>query len=553
MKLNILLFIPDDFDCSTIPVIEQYYQFVTVKEKDISTSTSSYEYVSKIQRDTKAVAWLSIGNINWSKYLLDFSFERRKKWIHRENFDGWRYNELNFCYFISIYGHSSDDSNPLISVFTTTFDSGEKLKRPLQSLQKQTYRNWEWIIWDDSKDDKTYKDLLELQRKDIRIQVYKAPEHSGFIGEMKRRSCGIAKGKWIVELDHDDPISPKLFQKVVDIDKKYPETDFIHSDYAVIREDSRTDTDYGGDSYSYGYGSHMYQWSSDGDVERYYLTLTNPNINPSNIRYIVGVPNHVRIWKRSFYHKINEHNPELPVVDDYELLVRSFLASSNWVRIPDCMYFQYQNSGGNNFTNHRNALIQHITRWTSYLYEEKIHKRFLEMGWKDERVESEVAWQRPYFDTPYFGKIYDIHADDLTIIIPYEEEFEDVKKTLLSIFQQSKPNWKVYLIGNHVSDMNQLINWIVEERQPHKVDWWNMREKTKTYIMLNYVLKMYITNVDLNRYVMYLKPSMMLDKNFVELFMENKKEMTVQNGIWGMVHTMKMMETYLWKESDIVK
>jgi len=560
MKPNILLFLPNDFDVQQIPQLD-YYQFYIVKEKDIiegSKDQTYYSYVSSIQRETKSVSWVSIGDVNWAIYLLDFPFEYRKKWIHRGNFEGWNGNEINFCYFISSFGHRNDKANPLISVFTTTFHSGEKIKRPLHSLQKQTYRNWEWIIWDDSKDDKTYQELLEIQKKDIRIQVYKAHKHSGFIGEMKKISCGVAKGSWLVELDHDDPISPHLFQTIVEIQNQYPETEFIHSDYAVIREDSKTDTDYGGDYYTYGYGSHLYQWSSDGTTERYYLTLTNPIINASNIRYIVGVPNHVRIWKTSLYHKINGHNANLPVVDDYELLLRTFLETKNWVRIPECMYFQYQNSGGDNFTNHRNALIQHITRWTAYLYEEKIHKRLLELGIKDERMTDDVAWKRTFFETPYFGKIFDRSKDDLTIIIPFEgepNEVEEIKRTLEAIFQQKDKRWKIYLISNHRPEIRNVVEWIVSHHRSHasKVDWWNMRERSNTYVLLNYILKMYITNVEWDRYVMYLKSGMTLKDDFVWRFMLNKNEVREtegRKGIWGWIHPMKMLEQQLWREED---
>lgn len=129
MKLNILLFLPNEFNIETIPIIENFYQFVSIKEKDIiegAKSKSYYEFVSEIQRETKAVSWLSIGDVNWSEYLHEFPFEYRKRWIHRKNFDNWNINEINFCYFISSYGHSSDNDNPLVSVITTTFNSGKE-------------------------------------------------------------------------------------------------------------------------------------------------------------------------------------------------------------------------------------------------------------------------------------------------------------------------------------------------------------------------------------------------------------------------------------------
>ena len=65
-----------------------------------------------------------------------------------------------------------------------------------------------------------------------------------------------------------------------------PETDFIYSEYALVREDTLTDTDYGGDYYGFGYGGFINQWSNDGKTERYYLLLTTPTVNPRTARSI---------------------------------------------------------------------------------------------------------------------------------------------------------------------------------------------------------------------------------------------------------------------------
>ena len=573
MKLNVLLFLPNDFLSSDVPHPENFYQFHIIREKDLIESSSPYAYVSEILRDTKAVCWLTIGQVDWAKYLGTFPFEKRKRWIHKNDFSDWNVNYLNYCYFASMYQHQHDTKNPLISVFTTTFHSGDKIKRPLESLQKQTYNNWEWIIWDDSKEEdqeKTYRELLEIAKKDIRIQVYKAPQHSGFIGEMKRKSCGLAKGKWLVELDHDDPISPFLFEKIVEIDQKYPETDFIYSDYALIKEDDKKDTDYGGDYYGFGYGGHMYQWSTQANgqgkgtdkdqaqEERYYLSLTNPSLNPATIRYIVGVPNHVRVWKTKFYHQIEEHQSLLPVVDDYELLLRTFLESKNWVRIPEPVYFQYQNSGGNNFTIHRNALIQHLTKWTAHLYNDKIHQRLLDIGMKDEKHTEEVCWKRTFWENEYFGKIMDPFENDLTIIIPVESDcfVEDLKLTLETIFQQSHSGWKVYLIGNQSPALGVVMDWVVRNRKNfcRKVDWWNMRERVPTYQLLNYILKLYITNVNWDRKITYWKPGVLLGKYALENWVKEKNDsLEGRKGIYGFVHSMRLLENGLWNQESFVR
>ena len=47
-------------------------------------------------------------------------------------------------------------NRPKISCFTTCFHSFDKLYRPFRSLLEQTCQNWEWVIVDDSKDDKNF-------------------------------------------------------------------------------------------------------------------------------------------------------------------------------------------------------------------------------------------------------------------------------------------------------------------------------------------------------------------------------------------------------------
>ena len=46
----------------------------------------------------------------------------------------------------------------------------------------------------------------------------------------------------------------------------------------------------------------------------------SPEINPFSIRTIFAQPNHVRCWKKSFYHKIDGHNVSFGVLDDMEIL-----------------------------------------------------------------------------------------------------------------------------------------------------------------------------------------------------------------------------------------
>jgi hypothetical protein len=48
-----------------------------------------------------------------------------------------------------------------------------------------------------------------------------------------------------------------------------------------------------------------------------------PPLNHKTLRHIVGVPNHVRAWRREAYLAIGGHARGLPVADDYDLILRA--------------------------------------------------------------------------------------------------------------------------------------------------------------------------------------------------------------------------------------
>ena len=87
------------------------------------------------------------------------------------------------------------------------------------------------------------------------------------------------------------------------------------------------------DGWAYGHGSYR-------DVEyqgRLYKSGSAGNINSKTIRHVISTPNHIRAWKRSFYESIGGHNKALPIADDYEIMVRTFL-ETRMVRVPKLCY-----------------------------------------------------------------------------------------------------------------------------------------------------------------------------------------------------------------------
>jgi hypothetical protein len=344
---------------------------------------------------------ITIGAVTQFPNLSHSPADVRRRWIHFDSAsDLDRMGAAAFYCFIDNCVRERTDLSPLVSVFTPAYRSGAVIARPHASLEQQTYGNWEWIIVDDSDDDgETFRMLSEMARKDHRILAFKAHAHSGVIGKVKRWACRLANGQILVELDHDDELTPNALSDIVAAFAHYdgssperPRAGFVYTDFAEIFPDGSPFT-YGGD-WGLGYGS--YRWESwRGHV---YAVANSPNINPKTIRHIVCAPNHARAWRRDCYEEIGGHGRHIHVVDDYELMVRTFLAT-RMVRVPRLAYLQWRNPSGSisqgNTHRERNKEIQRLTRAFSQHYAQAIHARFVELGIDDYvHADGEDSFQR---------------------------------------------------------------------------------------------------------------------------------------------------------------
>jgi len=322
-------------------------------------------------------AVISIGPIQTFQNLSRMPFMIRKMWVHFENADD--INAVGHKAFYCFLNNAISDRNgpPLVSVFTPAFRSGNKIERPWRSLLGQSWLDWEWVIVDDSDDDgETFRMLSEMAKKDFRIKVFKESRPSGNIGYVKRTACGMARGKYLVELDHDDEMTRDALALVVEAFEAHPEAGFVYTDGAECAEDGAPVTY--GPGWGMGYGK--YKDDVIGGIK--YQSIISPNINPKTIRHIVAAPNHIRAWRKSFYDDIGGHRDLLHVADDYELMVRTFLRT-RMVRINKTCYIQYRNSDGNTSLGVRNRDIQRLVRYIEMSNDEAIHKRFLELGVDD--------------------------------------------------------------------------------------------------------------------------------------------------------------------------
>jgi hypothetical protein len=319
---------------------------------------------------------MTVGDRSSFPNLIKAPFEIQKRWLHYDTLPDLTQLGIDAYgrYLTNVFNCREEDDNPLVTVFTPAYETGDKIYRPFRSLKEQTYTNWEWIIVDDSDDDgKTFKMLCNVAKKDHRIQVFKPWEHSGIIGKVKNWACSLGKGHILVELDHDDELTDYALDYVVKGFRQFPEAGFLYTDCAEIYENGTSHTYRKG--WAFGYGSYS-------DVEykgKLYKSGSAGNLNAKAIRHIVSSPNHIRAWRKSFYESIGGHNKELHVGDDYEIMVRTFL-KTRMIRVPELCYIQYIS---NTAQQTRNKDIHRHVRSMRGHYDRMIHERLLELGCED--------------------------------------------------------------------------------------------------------------------------------------------------------------------------
>jgi hypothetical protein len=151
----------------------------------------------------------------------------------------------------------------------------------------------------------------------------------------------------------------------------YPQCGFFYTNCREVDEAGNT-LKYP-EGFAFGYGNY----NEEGDS-------ICVGINPKTIRHIVGVPNHIRAWRRDTYQRIGGHNRRLTIADDYELIVRTFL-NTKFCHIDALGYIQYiyNNESGQNTHDATRGDIQRRVRSIANHYNHDIAQRFYQLGVRD--------------------------------------------------------------------------------------------------------------------------------------------------------------------------
>jgi glycosyltransferase involved in cell wall biosynthesis len=430
----------------------------------------NYNLNTNLNKIIEPDVYVSIGS-KWNIFnqLISLPFHKKYKWLHLDVYDDTFFNRVMNKYFDTF-----NIPNTKISIFTSAYNIGPKILKTWDSIKNQTYQNWEWVIYDDSKNIDTWITLKNISKDDNRVKIFKSDKNIGIIGECKRRAASLTTGNYILELDHDDILTPDCLESVVKAFESDSSIGFVYSDYIIYDKDG--DHNYG-DNFSFGWGSYYNTYIDDC----WRLVVKSSPINCKTLSHIVGVPNHLRAWRKDVYLKIGGHNPNLHVADDYELILKTFI-ETKFYHINKPLYFQTLDRDST--TNKRNAEIQKFVDWIWYKYEDNIRTRIIKLSGY---IYKENIGHDQWCDSMFFHSLEKRYDTDniVSVIIPTKDRPEDLVKAINSVLSQTIDKIEVIVVGDGCSSLSETMKQFTDKR----IKWYNFKENKGESYARNYGIR----------------------------------------------------------------
>ena len=310
-----------------------------------------------------------------------------------------------------------------VSVLTPLWNTPENfLREMIESVQAQTYQNWELCLADGSDDAHAYVGEIcrEYAAKDSRI-VYKKLEKNGGIAENTNRCLEMATGEFVAPFDHDDLLHPcVLYEYVKVINEK--DADYIYCDEATFK---------------------------NGDVNQMITMHFKPDYAIDNLRannYIC----HFSMFDKKLLEGTELYRTKFDGSQDHDMILRLTDKARNVVHVPKLLYYWRQHAGSVSsgveakpyvVESARGAVADHLRRH----------------GFSNFKITSTRA-----FET-IFKITYEIIGEPkISIIIPNKDHVEDLRRCISSIMEKSTyDNYEIIVVENN-SETREIFAYYEE-------------------------------------------------------------------------------------------
>lgn len=124
----------------------------------------------------------------------------------------------------------------LVSIITPVYNAEEFIVQTIESVQAQTYSDWELLLIDDCSTDSSAELIKSFTDNDNRIRYVKLNKNSG-AAVTRNTGLAMAKGRYIAFLDSDDIWKPDKIERQLKL-MKQKKTPFSYTAIEMIDENS---------------------------------------------------------------------------------------------------------------------------------------------------------------------------------------------------------------------------------------------------------------------------------------------------------------------------
>lgn len=307
------------------------------------------------------------------------------------------------------------------SILVPLYNTPENfLREMIESVQMQTYENWELCLGDGS--DGEHRDVericKEYSKKDKRI-VYKKLEKNYGISGNTNECIKMSTGDYIALFDHDDFLHPSALYENAKMIEEY-HADYLYTDEATFQIELN-------------------------NIVTYHF---KPDYAPDNLRannYIC----HFSVFSRKLLDKAGWYNSDYDGSQDHDLILRLTDKAKCIKHISGILYF---------WRSHPGSVSENIGSKTYAIDAGKraVHDSIARHGME---CTVESTWMCPTI----YRIIYEIKDQPLiTIVIPNKNHLQDIKRCVESILEKTTyENYEIIIVDNG-SDEEELFAYYEE-------------------------------------------------------------------------------------------
>ena len=281
------------------------------------------------------------------------------------------------------------------------------LREMIESVQNQTYDNWELCIVNASPgNDVMQRVLAEYIKKDARIRVKELAENKGIAGNTNE-ALAMASGDFVGLLDHDDLLAPDALFEAAKALEREPSIDVLYTDEDKV----------------------------DTDGKKHFKPNLKPDFNLDLLRsnnYIC----HFFMVRRTLAEQAGGFSGEYDGAQDYDFILRCTDMAENIHHIPEILY---------HWRTHEASTADNPI---SKLYAYEAGKRAIEAHLTRRGQAGEVSLKK---DLGFYRVKYPVQGNPLvSVIIPNKDEAESLKLCIESLQRTvSWENYEIIIVENN--------------------------------------------------------------------------------------------------------